>query len=52
MQQTIVTAMATPTPAITDSPLPANTPKSGLDGTSSGALGLCGVIFLFRKNGK
>ena len=53
MQQTIVTAMATPTPAITDSPLPANTPKSGLDMVPAlGALGLCGVIFLFRKNGK
>jgi hypothetical protein len=33
-------------------PLPTNTPKSGIDAIPViGALGLCGVIVLFRKNG-
>jgi len=46
-----VTAAATPSPAYTQ-PLPTNTPKSGIDAIPViGALGLCGVIVLFRKNG-
>jgi hypothetical protein len=33
-------------------PLPTNTPKSGIDAVPViGAIGLCGVIVLFRKNG-
>jgi hypothetical protein len=54
MQPTVsnpVTVAATPSPAYTQ-PLPINTPKSGIDATPIiGALGLCGAIFLFRKNG-
>jgi hypothetical protein len=39
-------------PTSTLPPLPANTPRSGLDEVPViGALGLCGVIFLFRQNG-
>jgi hypothetical protein len=45
-----VTAAASP--AFTELPLPNNTPKSGLDAVSVlGAIGLCGIIVLFRKNG-
>jgi YVTN family beta-propeller protein len=44
-----VTAAATP--AFTEPPLPTNTPRSGIDAVPViGALGLCGVIVLFRKN--
>ena len=33
-------------------PVPTNTPKTGLDAVPIlGAIGLCGAIFLFRKNG-
>ena len=47
-----VTAAATPSPAYTQSPLPTNTARSGIDAVPViGALGLCGAIFLFRKNG-
>jgi len=47
-----VTAAATPSPAYTEPPLPTNTPKSGINAIPViGALGLCGVIVLFRKNG-
>ncbi|MGB7993179.1 hypothetical protein [Methanoregula sp.] len=55
MQQTAndpVTGAATPSPADTQPPLPTNTPKSGIDAIPViGALGLCGAIFLFLKNG-
>jgi parallel beta-helix repeat protein len=54
MQQTVnvpVTVPATPSPVYTEPPLPTNTPKSGIDAVPViCALGLCGVIFLFRKN--
>jgi hypothetical protein len=39
-------------PTSTLPPLPTNTPRSGLDAVLTlGAIGLCGVMFLFRKNG-
>ena len=38
--------------SITIAPLPTNTPKTGLDAVPViGAIGLCGAMFLFRKNG-
>jgi hypothetical protein len=47
-----VNASAAGTSTFTAPPLPTNTPRSGLDAVPVlGALGLCGVIFLFRKNG-
>ena len=46
------TASAPVTPSATAPPLPTNTPRSGLDAVPViGALGLCGAIFLFWKNG-
>jgi len=50
---TIVTPAATApvTTVATMASLPTNTPKTGLDMVPTlGALGLCGAIFLFRKN--
>jgi hypothetical protein len=47
-----VNASAAGTSTFTAPPLPTNTPKSGLDAVPViGAMCLCGVIFLFRKNG-
>ncbi|MFA6363813.1 hypothetical protein, partial [Methanoregula sp.] len=52
-QKTTVSSSATPSHTFTIPPLPTNTPRSGLDALPVlGALGLCGAIFLFRKNGK
>jgi hypothetical protein len=52
--QTLVTPAAQDpiTTVATISPLPTNTAKSGIDAIPViGALSLCGVIVLFRKNG-
>jgi len=52
-QKTTVSSSVTPSHTFTIPPLPTNTPRSGLDALPVlGALGLCGAIFLFRKNGK
>jgi len=51
VKQTVVTVSGAGSTAPTIPPLPTNTPRSGLDEIPVlGALGLCGAIFLFRKN--
>lgn len=46
-----ITVAATQSPVYVPPPLPTNTPKSGIDAVPVlGALGLCGAVFLFRKN--